>query len=68
MSERVLVTGGAGFIGSHVAAELVERGYRGVVLDDQGNVRDKALAMTYGTVGERPDCPGLWRNTCPRRS
>lgn len=32
--ENVLVTGGAGFIGSHVAAWLVKAGYRTIVLDD----------------------------------
>ena len=34
MSERVLVTGGAGFIGSHVAELYLERGYDVTVLDD----------------------------------
>ncbi|HEY41132.1 MAG TPA: SDR family oxidoreductase [Dehalococcoidia bacterium] len=32
--QRVVVTGGAGFIGSHVAEALAQRGYRVVVLDD----------------------------------
>ena len=36
MRERgvVLVTGGAGFIGSHVAEELLQRGYEVVILDN----------------------------------
>ena len=34
MKKTVLVTGGAGFIGSHVAKWLVEAGYRVVVIDD----------------------------------
>ena len=32
--ERVIVTGGAGFIGSHLAEELVRRGYYVTILDD----------------------------------
>ena len=31
---RVVVTGGAGFIGSHLTAELLQRGHRVIVLDD----------------------------------
>lgn len=34
MNETVLVTGGAGFIGSHLAARLIERGYEVRVLDN----------------------------------
>ncbi len=34
MSKRALVTGGAGFIGSHIADALLDRGFHVVVLDD----------------------------------
>ena len=32
--EKVLITGGAGFIGSHIALKLIEKGYRVSVLDN----------------------------------
>lgn len=42
MHKNVLVTGGAGFIGSHITRELVEMGHRVVVLDDlSGGQRDQ---------------------------
>ena len=34
MMEKVIITGGAGFIGSHLAEELRRRGYYAIVLDD----------------------------------
>jgi dTDP-L-rhamnose 4-epimerase len=43
---RVLVTGGAGFIGSHIVAELIGRGHDPVVFDmaeDGRDVRDPAV-------------------------
>lgn len=33
MSETILITGGAGFIGSYIARKLVERGHRVVIFD-----------------------------------
>ena len=39
MPPRALVTGGAGFIGSHIAAALLDRGHHVVVLDDLSSGR-----------------------------
>jgi len=39
MSSTVCVTGGAGFIGSHVAEALVARGHRVIILDDLSSGR-----------------------------
>lgn len=34
MSKKCLITGGAGFIGSHLAEELMRRGYEVTVVDN----------------------------------
>jgi nucleoside-diphosphate-sugar epimerase len=44
-ASRVLVTGGGGFIGSHVAAELLVRGYRVRVLDNFATGRRSNVTM-----------------------
>lgn len=31
---KILITGGAGYIGAHVGLELLDQGYEVVVLDD----------------------------------
>ena len=47
MNEKVLVTGAAGFVGSHVCDHLVNAGYRVIAIDDlsggfEDNVNSKA--------------------------
>ncbi|MFZ1906574.1 MAG: UDP-glucose 4-epimerase GalE [Steroidobacteraceae bacterium] len=55
-SGSILVTGGAGYIGSHVALELRERGERVVVLDDLSRGFRQAVLdapLVVAGVGER---------------
>ncbi len=47
---RYLVTGGAGFIGSHVAEELARRGHSVVALDDLSTGKEANLAHLTGKV------------------
>ena len=39
----ILVTGGAGYIGSHTCVELLDAGYDVVVLDNLSNSSEKSL-------------------------
>ncbi|WP_448187466.1 SDR family NAD(P)-dependent oxidoreductase [Azospirillum sp. sgz301742] len=48
MTQRVLITGGAGFIGSHLADELLALGHRVRVLDSLEE-------QVHGETGRRPD-------------
>ena len=55
-SSAILVTGGAGYIGSHVVLQLVEAGERVVVLDDLSTgFRDAVIGaeLVVGNVGDR---------------
>ena len=52
----ILVTGGAGFIGSHTCVELLDAGYNVVVLDDLSNSSEEAIRRVRqitGADGER---------------
>jgi UDP-glucose 4-epimerase len=53
---RILITGGAGYIGSHVALQLQARGERVVVLDDLSRGFRQAVLdapLVVGNVGDR---------------
>ncbi|NQV09689.1 MAG: UDP-glucose 4-epimerase GalE [Cyanobacteria bacterium] len=51
----LLITGGAGFIGSHTALVLLEAGHRLVVLDDFSNGSPKALRRVAELAGADAD-------------
>ena len=51
----VLVTGGAGFIGSHTCVELLNEGYRVVVVDDLSNSSEVALDRVRQITGLAPE-------------
>jgi UDP-glucose 4-epimerase len=51
MPETVLVTGGAGFIGSHTCVELLDHGYEVVVVDNHVNSSHHALDRIAKTAG-----------------
>jgi UDP-glucose 4-epimerase len=55
MPSTVLVTGGAGFIGSHTTVALQQAGYRVVVLDNLCNSSASVLARVERITAARPE-------------
>lgn len=49
--KTIVVTGGAGFIGSHTVVELVRNGYRPVVIDDFSNSHERAISGIEAITG-----------------
>jgi len=51
---NVLVTGGAGYIGSHTVVELLNAGYGVVVVDDLSNAKADVIDRIETITGKRP--------------
>src|SRR3954447_8438237 len=52
---KVLVTGGAGYIGSHMVLCLLEAGHDVVVLDNLANSSAESLRRVEELTGKHPD-------------
>ncbi len=50
----ILVTGGAGYIGSHTLVELIKKGYETVVIDNLYNSSEKSLERVEAITGVKP--------------
>ncbi|KAJ7570633.1 hypothetical protein O6H91_01G129500 [Diphasiastrum complanatum] len=50
--KRILVTGGAGYIGSHTVLQLLEEGYKVVIVDNLNNSVEEAVKRVVGLAGK----------------
>lgn len=51
---NVLVTGGAGYIGSHTVVEFLKAGHEIVIVDDLSNSSEKSLGRIEALAGKKP--------------
>ena len=54
--QKVIVTGGAGYIGSHVVFELVEAGYEPIIIDNFSNSEEAVLERLAKLCGRKITC------------
>jgi UDP-glucose 4-epimerase len=67
---RLLITGGAGFIGSHLCVQMLNAGHSLVVLDDFSNSSPVALKRVASLTGLKEwsaTTSGVWRDCEPSR-
>ena len=54
MNQSILVTGGAGYIGSHTCVELIGAGFQPVIVDNLSNAKREAVARIERITGRAP--------------
>jgi UDP-glucose 4-epimerase len=53
---KILVTGGAGYIGSHTVVELAQAGYEPIIVDNFSNSKESVLAGLRDILGHDVPC------------
>lgn len=54
MNDKIIVTGGCGYIGSHTVIELIENSYQVIILDDLSNSSEETLDRIEKITGKKP--------------
>ena len=54
MKGKIVVTGGTGYIGSHTAVELINKGYEVVIIDNLSNSKASVIDSIEKICGTRP--------------
>jgi len=52
MNQTILVTGGAGYIGSHTCVELLQAGYKVITIDNLSNSKEESLLRVQQIAGK----------------
>lgn len=55
MKDKIIVTGGCGYIGSHTVIELIENKFEVVILDDLSNSTEETLERILKITGTKPN-------------
>jgi UDP-glucose 4-epimerase len=56
MKQKILITGGAGYIGSHTAVALFEAGFEPIIIDNFSNSEKSAVEGIESIIGEKVKC------------
>ena len=62
--KKILITGGAGYIGSHTAVELWNAGLEPIILDDFSNSQEEVIDRLEEITGKRF---AFYRGDCNQR-
>ncbi|CAI8424867.1 MAG: UDP-glucose 4-epimerase [Polaribacter sejongensis] len=54
MNDKIIVTGGCGYIGSHTVIELIKNNYKVIILDDLSNSSEETLDRIEKITGKKP--------------